>query len=54
MILWPSRTSWWWSLTSTANDADFRHADVFIASLLNPRDTWKMIFAFQRGGLKLA
>ena len=54
MILWPSRTSWWWSLTSTADDADARHVDVFIASLLNPRDTWKMIFAFQRGGLKLA
>ena len=39
MILWPSRTSWWWSQTSITDDADARHADVFIATLLSLRDT---------------
>ena len=44
MILLPSRTSWWWSLTSITDDADARHADVFVPTLLSPRDTWKMHF----------
>ena len=39
MILWPSRTSWRWSLTSTADDAGARDADVFLATLLSLRDT---------------
>ena len=38
MILWPSRTSWGWSQTYIADDADARHADVLLATLLSLRD----------------
>ena len=36
MTLWPRLTM---SLTSTADDADARHADVYLATLLSLRDT---------------
>ena len=39
MILWPSQTSWRWSLTSTADVAGARDAEVFLATLLSLRDT---------------
>ena len=38
MTLWPSRTLWGWSRTSIADEADARHADIFLATLLSLRD----------------
>ena len=39
MILWSSPTSWGWSQTSIADNANARHADVFLATLLTLRGT---------------
>ena len=43
MTLWPRRIFWRCSWTSIASDTDVRHADVFLASLLTPKDTWKIV-----------
>ena len=49
MTLWPSRTQWGWFRTSITDDADARHADVYLAILLSLRDTWKMLFMSRQG-----
>ena len=34
----PSRTSWWWSRTSTTDDADAGDENVPVGSILSPRN----------------
>ena len=44
MILMSSRTSWWWSRTSMTDVADARDADVFIATIMSPREPLMWIY----------
>ena len=47
MTVIPTRTSWWWTQTHIADDADARGADMSIASIMSPRNIFHSYIAHQ-------